>query len=389
MIKDSFWRGFLAGLLVVVGLAVGILGFIFISDIGHLGRAVEVLYKMDRYSFKEVPFTRLVDGVLEGLVGALDDPYSAYLDSEEYQALEEHISGSYGGIGLLITENDDDRLEVVSPFKGTPAYRAGIRSGDIIIKIGDKDTFGLELTEAAALMKGEPGTEVTLSVLPKEGAETRDYTITREEIQIPSVQGQMLPGTNFAYINLMTFSQQTEQDLVEMLQSLNVDEAEGIVLDLRDNPGGDLDAAIRVTGYFIPQGPAVHIVSKAKEDSLETEDNYLNKKLVVLVNGGSASASEIVAGAIKDNGSGTLVGSKTFGKGLVQSVFEITQDSALKLTTAKYLTPKRLDIHKKGVVPDVVVDMDSDLAREVLLFAPDLERDLQLQEAVKILNSGS
>ena len=387
--RNNFWKGLLAGVLAVLVLVVGSIGFLISSDVGHLGRAAEVLYKLDHYSYQEVSFSRLVDGAIKGLVGSLNDPYSAYLESEEYQELEQHISGSYGGIGLWITENESDTLEVVSPFKGTPAYRAGIKSGDLIVKIGDKETTELELTEAAALMKGEPGTKVSLTVLPKEGGATKDYSIQREEIHIPSVQGQMIPGTKIAYINLMMFSQQTEQDLKDILMKTHVQEADGIILDLRDNPGGDLEAAVAVAGYFIPQGTAVHIVSKAQEEALQTEDNYLDKKLVVLVNGGSASASEIVAGAVNDSGSGTLVGTKTFGKGLVQSVFEIDKGAALKLTTAKYLTPKKHDIHKKGIIPDAVVEMDSDLTREVLLFAPDLERDLQLQKGVKILKQGS
>ncbi|HHX94963.1 MAG TPA: peptidase S41, partial [Clostridia bacterium] len=174
-------------------------------------------------------------------------------------------------------------------------------------------------------------------------------------------------------------------DLIEIFEKINVKEAEGIILDMRDNPGGDLSAAVDIAGFFIPQGPAVHIVSKTGRDSLTTEDKYLSKKLVVLVNGGSASASEIVAGAIKDNGTGMLVGTTTFGKGLVQSVFEITPNSALKLTTAKYLTPKGNDIHGKGITPDVVVEMDANLSREVLLYAPMLEKDIQLQEAVSLI----
>lgn len=385
MNKPSFWKGWIIGLLAGVLLVGCFLGILVAFDVGHLGQAAEVIFKMERFSYKDVSFSNVVDGVMEGMVASLDDPYSTYLDSEEYEDLEQHISGSYGGIGLLISESEANGLEVVSPFKGTPAYRAGIKSGDIIVKIEGKETAGLELEEAANLMKGDPGTKVTLTVHPKESAATKDYVIEREEIHIPSVQGEMLPETKIAYINLMMFSQQTDADLQAVFKKIGINDAEGIILDLRDNPGGDLGAAVDVAGYFIPQGPAVHIVSKAGTDTLETENNYLNKKLVVLVNGGSASASEIVSGAIKDNGSGTLVGTTTFGKGLVQSVFEISNKSALKLTTAKYLTPAKKDIHKKGIVPDEVVKMDAELSREVLLYAPDLERDLQLQKAVSLI----
>jgi carboxyl-terminal processing protease len=384
----SFLKGLIVGLLAGLFLIVSTFGVLIAVDAAHLGRAADVFMKMGMFSYNQVSLTQMVDGMIEGMVKSLEDPYSAYLDAQAYENLEQNISGSYGGIGLLITENESNELEVVSPFKGTPAYSAGIKSGDIILKIGDKNTSGLELSEAANLMKGEPGTDVTLTVRPEGNGTTKTYVIKREKIHIPSVKGERLPGTKIAYINLMMFSQQTEEDLKGVLEEIKVQETEGIILDLRDNPGGDLEAAIDVAGYFIPYGTAVHIVSKKGTEALQTRDNYLDKKLVVLVNGGSASASEIVAGAVKDNKSGKIVGTTTFGKGLVQSVFEISSDTALKLTTAKYLTPDKNDIHKKGIVPDYVVEMDPELTREVLLAAPDMERDLQLQKAVSLIRSG-
>ena len=387
MNRNKFWKGLFAGIVAGIILVICFFSVLIIMDVGHLGQAAEVFLKMQQLSYKKVPFTAIVDGAIEGMVGSLNDPYSDYLVSEEYENLEQHISGSYGGIGLLITENESDNLEVVSPFKGTPAYKAGIKSGDLIVKIAGKSTAGMDLVEAANLMKGEPGTKVTLTIRPKDSMTTKEYVIQREEIHIPSVQGQMLPNSKIAYINVMMFSQQTHEDLKEILEQTDIAAAEGIILDLRDNPGGDLGAAVDVAGYFIPQGTAVHIVSKRGTESLATKDNYLGKKLVVLVNGGSASASEIVAGAVKDSKSGKLVGTTTFGKGLVQSVFEISDNSALKLTTAKYLTPGKHDIHEKGIVPDIVVEMEDQLAREVLLHAPDLDRDLQLQKAVSLIKA--
>lgn len=387
MDNRGFKKGLLVGLLGSLIIVVSFFGILVATDTAHLGQATDVFFKMKQFSYNEVPLTKIVDGMIEGMVGSLEDPYSTYLDAAAYEDLEQNISGSYGGIGLLITENESHELEVISPFKGTPAYKAGIKSGDIILKIGDKITTGMEIAEAANLMKGNPGTDVNVTVRPKDSDTTKDYVIKREEIHIPSVQGERLPGTKIAYINLMMFSQQTEDDLKEVLAKTNAEEAQGIILDMRDNPGGDLAAALDVAGYFIPEGTAVHIVYKSGTESLKTQDNYLDKKLVVLVNGGSASASEIVAGAVKDNDSGTLVGTTTFGKGLVQSVFEISSESALKLTTAKYLTPGEHDIHKKGIEPDHVVEMDPELAREVLLYAPDMERDLQLQKAISILQS--
>ncbi|NLK01225.1 MAG: S41 family peptidase [Clostridia bacterium] len=388
MNKNSFSRGLFVGVIITVVLLVGSLGSMLVLDVAHLGQLVEVIHKVKIYSFSPVSLEGMIDGAMNGIVESLDDVYSDYLHPGEYQDLEEHISGTYGGIGLLITESENNSLMVVSPFKGTPAYKAGIKTGDKIIEINGRDAAELGLAKSASLMKGEPGTEVNLTVITKEGGSenNKEYNIVRELIHIPSVEGERL-GENkeIAYLNLMMFSQQTGEDLESLLKEITVDTAKGVILDLRDNPGGALDAALDVVGYFIPQGPAVHIVSKEEERALSTSDNYIDKPLVVLVNEGSASASEIVAGAIKDTGSGTLVGTKTFGKGLVQSVFEIRSGAALKLTTAKYLTPNRHDINKKGIHPDITIKMDPELERKAILMAPDLENDLQLQRAVEIL----
>jgi len=386
--RNSFFSGLIAGVIISTIICFGSLGLLAFFDVAHLGQLAEVIYKVNVYSFNPASVQEMIDGAIEGIVESLDDPYSAYLQPDEYRDLEEHLSGTYGGIGLLITENETNRLVVVSPFKGTPAYKAGIKSGDVIVKINGKDTASLGLAKAASLMKGEPGTKVRLTVLPKGNGELKEYVITREEIRIPSVKGQILrDNPRIAYINLMMFSQQTGDDLGAVMDSINIELVDGVILDLRDNPGGSLDAALDVAGYFIPQGPAVHIVYRKGEKTLTTTDNYINKPLVVLVNEGSASASEIVAGAIKDSKSGTLVGTTTFGKGLVQSVFEMGSGAALKLTTAKYLTPDRHDINEKGIKPHVVVKMDPELSRKVILFAPDLENDSQLQKAVEILES--
>ncbi|NLO89859.1 MAG: S41 family peptidase [Clostridia bacterium] len=384
--RRSFFKGFTTGILITVFVLLATLGVLVYFDAANLGQLAGVIYRIQMYSFKPLSLEDMVTGAIEGVVQALEDPYSSYLSPEEYSDLDEHISGTYGGIGLLITESEDGRLMVVSPFKGTPAYKAGIKSGDIIVRINGRDISKLSLEEAANLMKGEPGTRVKLTVLPQGNGKLREYSMVRENIHIPSAKGQILTeDPRIAYINLMMFSQQTGEDLKKVFEELDIKRVDGIVLDLRDNPGGSLEAALNVAGYFISKGPAVHIVYRSGKKTLNAPDNYLGKPLVVLVNEGSASASEIVAGAIKDSGSGILVGSKTFGKGLVQGLFEMRNGSALKLTTARYLTPNKHDIHKKGIEPHLEVEMDPELVRQVILFAPDLERDLQLKKAVGVL----
>lgn len=382
--------GFFRSLFILIALfsifVTGTLGFVIATNLDGIGRAAKVLALIKSQSLVDPDLATLIEGATAGMVQALEDPYSTYLDPELYQSLEGNIKGTYGGVGLLITMDKDHKLTVVSPFKGTPAHRAGIAAGDQILRIDDRDTAELDLNEAAALMQGEPGTQVVL-LLYRPGGSMWEVTLTREIIELPTVEGELLedyPG--IAYISISNFTDHTGTELGHLIMELQKEGLEGIVLDLRNNPGGSLTAALEVASYFIPEGPVVYIEGKSSSDTLYTVHPHRVKvPLVVLVNGGSASASEIVAGAIKDTGTGKLVGETTFGKGLVQTVFPLNGGAAVKLTTSKYLTPGKHDIHEVGIIPDVEIELSPEEEHAALMNAPDVSKDPQLAKALELL----
>jgi carboxyl-terminal processing protease len=275
---------------------------------------------------------------------------------------------------------DKDRhLVIESVLPGTPASGAGLQSGDIIVQIDAQDATQMSTVDAAKLLRGDVGTTVTIKVWRQQDNKYHTVTMKREQISVPSATGEILPGyPEIAYIQVTTFNQaSTLPQLSQAFASLDQKGYRALVLDLRDNPGGDLQTAVEVAGYFVPPGPVVRIVNRSgTEDVLRSSrtQKYLQVPLVVLVNGGSASASEIVAGAIKDTGSGTLIGTRTFGKGVVQTVFNLGGQVGVKLTTDKYLTPKGIDINKKGIDPDIVVNQPAGS-----------KSDLQLAKAVQVL----
>ncbi|AEG61822.1 S41 family peptidase [Desulforamulus ruminis] len=369
----TFWGRLAVVLVSMVFLVIVLAGSVVVANYKGLGNLVKVVTLVKSQYLYEVTPDKLVEGAIKGLVNSLDDPYSVYLDSKTYAKLQEQIRGSFGGIGILVGVQDH-YLTVVKPFANTPAAREGIKAGDIITAIGDQKTKDMDTETAVNLMRGPVGSEVTLTIL-REG-ETKPFTLTREEISVPTVEGHMLPKENhIGYIVISQFTENTGDELVRTLGELRREGLKGLVLDLRDNPGGELGSAIKVADQFLDQGPIVHIDYRVGRDqTFDAEPDQLNLPLSVLVNKGSASAAEILAGAIKDAGVGTLVGTQTFGKGIVQTVFPIDNGAGLKLTTARYLTPKKHDIHKKGIAPDLVLDQE-----------PAAEEDKQLEKAVQLV----
>ncbi len=374
-------RGFRVTAVVLIVLlflgAVG--GFFYWAQKNDLKKLVSTYVLIKSQYLNEVSTATLVNGAVKGMVDSLDDPYSVYLDQEAFKELNLQIEGAFGGIGVEIDLDPDKQLVVVSPLPGTPAAEAGLRSGDLISKIGEQETTNMTTIEAAGILRGEPGTTVSLEIMRKDEERTFTVELTREQISVPSVSGKMLEDTpDIGYVRVMHFNRaSTNTQLYDELKKLQDADCRGLVLDLRGNPGGDLQAAIEVAGYFLKKGPVVRIINRGGEEDVLYPSQVgaaVQVPFVVLVDGGSASASEIVAGAIKDSKSGILVGTDTFGKGLVQTVYNMNGKEGVKLTTNKYLTPDRHDIHKKGIIPDVVFEQPADVTM-----------DLQLEKAIEIL----
>lgn len=335
----------------------GILG----SNYNQLGNLVKVFTLIRTQYIEETNTSTLVDGAIRGMVDALEDPYSVYLDAETFKQLEEQISGSFGGLGILVGL-EDDLLTVMRVYEGTPADKAGVRARDRIVEIDGRDVRGIDLETAIGLMRGPVGTHIDLTVLREGAAEPVEINnITREEISVPTVEGKMLPDSRVGYIVISQFNEKTPDEMLQVLADLRDQGMRGLVLDLRDNPGGELGAATRVADNFVPPGPIVYIDYRSGEEDMKPADGtYLQLPMAVLVNENSASAAEILAGAIQDTEVGVLVGTRTFGKGVVQTVFPLDNGAGLKLTTARYLTPDKKDINEKGIQPDVVVEDDAE-----------------------------
>ncbi len=368
-----------AAALVILLIAAAIGGLYYWAQKNNIKKLISTYALIKTQYLHEVSTAKLVDGAVKGMVESLNDPYSVYLDKDTFKELNLQIEGIFGGIGVEIDVDQDKQLVVVSPLPETPAARAGLKSGDVIAKINDQDTVNMTTFEAAALLRGKPDTSVSLKILRKQENRTFNVQLTREQISVPSVTGEMIdehPGVG--YLRVLHFNRaSTNAQLQEELAKLEEAQYSGLILDLRGNPGGDLQAAVEVAGYFLKKGPVVRIVHReGAEDVLQPPrlGRQVKGPLVVLIDEGSASASEIVAGAIKDTGSGVLVGTRTFGKGLVQTVFNMGDYEGVKLTTNKYLTPNGHDINKKGIEPDILVKQ------------PDgTEKDVQLEKAVEIL----
>ena len=316
----------------------------------------------------------LMSGAIKGMVNSIGDPYSVYMDAAMYKELTIETKGSFGGVGIVLGSKDK-KLTVVAPIEGTPSDKAGIMSGDQIIKIDGHDTQELAVDEAVKMIRGSEGSQVTLTI-NRAGQELKEYILIRSTIKMDTVNGKMLDN-NIGYVRLSMFNENTGSDLSNKLQELEVQGMKGIILDLRNNPGGLLEESIKVASNFVPQGPIVSVVSKdgTKKTRFSTLE-AIKYPLAVLVNGGSASASEIVAGAVQDTDAGTLIGTKTFGKGLVQTVLPLGDDSALKLTIAKYFTPNDRSINGIGLEPDIIVEMPA---------IKEEGKDLQLEKAIDVL----
>lgn len=375
----------------------------------------EVLSMVKKYYVEDVSTKNLVYAAIKGMLGSLD-PHSSFMPPEAFKEMQVETKGEFGGLGIQIGMKDGV-LTVIAPIEDTPAWKAGIKAGDQIVKISGKTTKDMTLEDAVMKMRGAPKTPITITISREGWKEPKDFTIVREIIKIKSVKSKIIDG-DIGYVKISQFQEQTASDLEKALKKFDEKKVNSIIIDLRNNPGGLLDSAVDVAGELLPKSKLV-VYTKTRsgeKTNFYTDGNQLAKQpMIVLVNGGSASASEIVAGALKDWNRAVILGTQTFGKGSVQTVIPLSDGSGLRLTTARYYTPNGISIQNTGITPDIVVKIEPknggkehpmirevDLAGhlkndqirktkpeevETIPYALAEKEDVQLQRAVDILKT--
>ncbi len=340
----------------------------------------EVFDKIKHNYVEDVDDKTLLDNAIRGMLSGLD-PHSTYLDAKAFEELRVGTTGEFGGLGIVVGM-EDGFVKVISPIDDTPAQRAGVKAGDLIIRLDDTPVKGMSLDDAVKIMRGKPGTNIDLTIVREGEDQPLKFTITRDRIRVKSVKSRLLePG--YAYVRVSQFQERTGKDLhnaITELKKENKGNLKGLVLDLRNNPGGLLDAAVIVSDTFLDRGTIVSVKGRTEDNKLSQAatpgDILKGSPIVVLVNEGSASASEIVAGALQDNKRAVIMGQKTFGKGSVQTVIPLGNNSALKLTTARYYTPSGRSIQAEGIAPDIALEHLQVAAKEDNGFKPLKEADL-------------
>ena len=353
-----------------------------LSDDDFWQKVTKLEALIDSYYIDEVTADELEEGIYDGLLAALGDPYSCYYTQEEYEALMESSSGIYYGIGATVQQDiRTGVITIVKPFVDCPAYNAGLLPGDILYSVNGNEVTGRDLTEVVSEMKGERGPFVTLEVIRDGYADPLSFDVERDEIEVPTIEYQMLED-QIGYIYIMEFDEVTDQQFRDALDDLEEQGMQGLVIDIRDNPGGLLETVVSMLDRMLPEGLIVYTEDKygQRTEKLSTAEESFDLPLAVLINGNSASASEIFAGAIQDYGIGTIVGTTSFGKGIVQSVIPLYDQSAVKLTVSKYYTPNGVCIHGTGIAPDVEVELNEEVKNLVVIPTED---DNQLQKAVE------
>lgn len=394
--KGGFWKGFFCAaiLFVVIGAAALGIGF-FVkvrtypdSTRGLVTQNQEVLSKLEMlemyirgYYLDEIDDDQMEDYLYYGLVAGLGDPYAAYYNEEETQSMLDSSSGNYCGIGAVFSQNlMTGVITVTRVYEGCPSYEAGILPEDILYMVEGEEITGQDLTNVVTKIKGEEGTEVTITML--RGEKTIDFTMKRQMIEVPTIEHEML-ADHVGYILITEFDGVTDEQFGEALDELESQGMKSLVIDLRNNGGGSVESVCNIADVLLPEGPIVYTEYKGEEREARNSDKEcIEIPMAVIINGASASASEILSGALQDYGAAKIVGTQSYGKGIVQSVLDLQDGTALKLTTAKYYTPNGNDIHGVGITPDVEIDLPEELKTEVTLS---LEEDVQLQKAIEVL----
>jgi len=346
----------------------------------------EVFGRIKQDYVEQVDDRELLENAIRGMLSGLD-PHSSYLSAEEYKELQVGTSGEFGGLGIEVGM-EDGFVKVIAPIDDTPAQRAGLEAGDLIIRLDDKTVKGLTLNDAVKIMRGKPGTDIQLTVVREGEDKPLNFVVTRDIIKVKSVKNRMLdPG--YGYIRISNFQSRTAPQLMDAINELKEENKaglKGLVLDLRNNPGGVLEAGVDVADAFLDRGIIVTANGRARDARFrmdaEEGDIARGARIAVLVNGGSASASEIVAGALKDHHRATLIGRTTFGKGSVQTILPLSDGRAIKLTTSRYYTPSGVSIHERGIDPDIFLPRADEMATY-----GDLASDAELRAALDWLRS--
>jgi len=341
----------------------------------------DVLNTLKKEYVDEVEQSEVIDAAINGMLQSLD-PYSGYMSPESFRNMNDDTRGEFGGLGIEITM-EGGLVKVITPIEGTPADKAGVEAGDFIIKIDNKQVKGMSLMDAVKLMRGKIGTSIEITVRRPEIDEDLKFKITRAIIKIREVSSEV--KNNIGYIRLRAFNEQSHNQMIKQINKLNKNNLNGYILDLRNNPGGLLSQAIKITETFLDGGEIVSTRGRDKSDikiyNAKKGDILKKKPLIILINQGSASASEIVAGALKDHKRAILLGEKSFGKGSVQSIIPLKNRGGLRLTTAKYYLPSGESIHEKGIEPDITVKKNKDN------FKINAKTDNQLEYAIKLLKN--
>lgn len=350
-------------------------GVFVATNFSHIQKITQTIRWLEQYCLWDTDKEMLTDGAIRGMLDSVNDKYTVYLDESALTSLMEHVSGNVYGIGVYVAIDDDNKIVILEAIPGSPAEAAGIQSGDILIAVDGKRVVELSLDEAISLMRGLPETTVEITVL--RDAVEQTFTVARYELgTMTSVAGTILEeNPDIAYVRITEFSGRSAVQFASVVNELIQSGFKGMILDLRDNGGGEVYACIEIARVFVPEGPIVHLVKgDGSVDTQNATGAQLKLPLVVLVNGNTASASEILAAALKESGVATIVGTQTFGKGLVQGVYFYQDETAAKITDGTYLTPLRNNIQGVGITPDVVIEHDDNA-----------ENDLQLEKAISIL----
>lgn len=378
--KKNFLQGALFGALIMLcGTGVVSCGIRLSEDASSEEKLSVLKGLIDENYIGDVDEEALEEGIYKGYIQGLEDPYSVYYNEEETKDLYETTEGEYSGIGAVLSQDlESGVITLVQIYEGSPAAKAGLKDNDILTKVGDIEVTGMDLSEVVTYIKGEKGTDVDLTVLRGEDAEEITVTATRDTVEAQTVKYEMLEGQT-GYLSVSEFDSVTYAQYEEALNELTAQGMTGLIVDLRNNPGGNLNTVCEMLDLVLPKGTIVYTEDKdgKRETATSDDEHQINVPMVVLVNGNSASASEIYAGAIQDYGIGKIVGTQTYGKGVVQQIFDLGDGTSVKLTIAEYFTPNGRSIDGEGITPDVEVEYEADENNP--------EADNQLEKALEVM----